>query len=527
MNEWWNFAVDRMPELWTRIGEHIVLAGISTAAAVAIGVPLGILAASKTWLRTSVLGVVGVFQTVPSLALLAILLTLLGQIGTVPAVIALTVYALLPIVRNTVTGIDSVDGRLREAARGVGMNSWQTLRLVELPLALPVIVAGIRTAAVVGVGIATLSAFIGAGGLGQFINRGLALSSSKLILLGAIPAAVLAILADLTIAGFAWGLQPIRSHHRNTWRPKLRPIALAMPLVVLLVGTIAVWPKNIATAGQPAIRVGSKNFTEQLILGELIARKLEQAGLPVERKFNLGGTMICHEAMRAGELDIYVEYTGTALVSVLERDASSDSEQVLKDVRDAYRQKFDIEWMQPLGFNNAYAITVRRQTAEQLNLTSISDLIPHAQQLRAGWTPEFAERSDGYPGLREAYNFTFADVRDLDAALMYEAAASEKVDVICAFSTDGRIDEYKLRTLTDDRAFFPPYQAIPTCRQEVLDRTPEVRKILNSLAKSIDDETMRRLNCEVDLRKRPIDDVVDEFLNQQHSNKGEPVDADA
>lgn len=516
MSEWWSFVSERAVELWFRTGEHIVLTGISTAAAIGIGVPLGILATSKTWLRSTVLGVVGVFQTVPSLALLAILLTLIGRIGAVPAVIALTVYALLPIVRNTVTGLDSIDDQLQEAARGVGMNSWQKLTLVEVPLALPVIVAGIRTAAVVGVGIATLSAFIGAGGLGQFINRGLALSNSKLILLGALPAAALAIIADLTIAGFAWGLKPIRSRHRNTWRPKLRPVALAMPLVLLLVGTIAVWPKTRAdsSSGMP-IRVGSKNFTEQLILGELIAQKLEQAGLSVERQFNLGGTMICHEAMRAGELDVYVEYTGTALVSVLEREASSDSVRVLEDVRRGYREEFDLEWMEPLGFNNTYAITVRQQTANERQLTSISDLVRHARQLRAGWTPEFSERIDGYLGLRDVYKLTFADVRDLDAALMYEAVANSEVDVICAFSTDGRIDEYKLVTLKDDQAFFPPYAAVPVARRDTLEQLPEVKTILAGLANSISDETMRQLNRQVDLENKSVADVVREFLENQ------------
>lgn len=531
MSAWWRFVVDRAPELWFRAGEHIVLTGISTAAAIGIGVPLGILAASKSWLRTTVLGIVGIFQTVPSLALLAILLTLLGRIGAVPAVVALTVYALLPIVRNTVTGLDSVDDRLREAARGVGMNSWQTLRLVEVPLALPVIVAGIRTAAVVGVGIATLSAFIGAGGLGQFINRGLALSNSKLILLGAIPAAALAIVADLTIAGFAWGLKPVRSRHQNTWRPRLRPVALAMPLVLLSAGAIAVWPKAepVTTAsGHRPIRVGSKNFTEQLILAELISQKLEQAGVPVERQFNLGGTMICHEAIRAGELDIYVEYTGTALVSILEEEASRDSDRVLETVRNSYREKFDLDWMQPLGFSNTYAITVRQQTATDLKLTSVSDLVPHAQQLRAGWTPEFSERSDGYLGLRDAYRLKFSDVRDLDAALMYEAVSSNEVDVICAFSTDGRIDEYQLKTLTDDRSFFPPYDAVPVCRREVLEQSPKAKAVLNELANSINDETMRRLNHQVDLEGKSVDEVVERFLQeheQSPNSQGEPGDA--
>ena len=193
-----SFVVERLPELYLRTGEHLMLTGCSSGAAVLIGIPLGIVVFRNSWLRNPAMGVIGILQTIPSLAMLAFLLALLHRIGALPAIIALTLYALLPIVRNTLTGLEGVSPQVMEAAKGIGMTHGQRLRLVRIPLAVPVIVAGIRTATVVGVGIATLSAFIGAGGLGQFINRGLALSNTRLILLGAIPAALLALMMDFT-----------------------------------------------------------------------------------------------------------------------------------------------------------------------------------------------------------------------------------------------------------------------------------------------------------------------------------------
>ncbi len=518
MGELLQFVADRSDELWLRVGEHLFLTGVSTLAAILIGVPLGIAATCSNGLRTFVLGIVSMFQTIPSLALLAILLAALGKIGFVPAVIALTVYALLPIVRNTVTGLDGVDASVIEAARGVGMNRIQQLRLVQLPLALPVIVAGIRTAAVVGVGIATLSAFIGAGGLGQFINRGLALSNSRLILLGAIPAGVLAIVVDLLIEGARWGLTPVRQSDEGSFRAKLRPVAVMLPLLLFVGGSMVVVSKESQTATSGVVRIGSKNFTEQLILAEMMAQAIEQnTDLTVERQFNLGGTMICHEAMVAGELDVYAEYTGTGLVSVLNAPVPT-GETVLDVVRREYGSRFGIEWLQPFGFNNTYAISVRRDDATKNGWTSISDVSKASESLRAGFTAEFSERSDGYPGLKEAYNLRFREIRDLEPALMYSAAANDEVDVICAFATDGRILKHDLVLLSDDRRFFPPYHAVPTIRHEFGQRYPKVRETLEMLAGSMTDRQMQELNRRVDIDQEPVAIVAADFLRSVQGN---------
>jgi len=523
MDSWFSFLGARLPELWLRTGEHILLTGASTLVAIVIGVPLGVCASRVSRLKGVIMGVVGILQTVPSLAMLAFLLALLGRIGAVPALIALALYALLPIVRNTVAGLGQVPAPILEAANGVGMTRSQSLWWVELPLAMPVIVTGIRTAAVIGVGIATLSAFIGAGGLGQFINRGLSLSNNHLILLGAIPSALLALIVDGAIGSMQWALQRRSGRGEPSWlRHCLKAVALSAPALLLLVGCLGVFRAGAPgfagwdvreTEGRGVILVGSKNFTEQLILGELMAQLIErETDLQVIRKFGLGGTMICHGALMTGGIDLYAEYTGTALTAVLGRKVIADPEKTYALVAKYYEQNLDLQWLEPLGFNNTYVLTVRSEDAEQYGLRRISDLQSRASDLRAGWTFEFSERPDGYPGLQECYGFSFGMVRDIEASLMYEAIARGEVDVISAFATDGRIVANRLTALEDDRRFFPPYFAAPILRRSTLDRHPELEAVLDLLAGRLSAATMQRLNLLVDLEGQSPARVAREFL---------------
>jgi len=499
---------ERLPELGLRTVQHVMLTGVSTGLAILVGVPLGVVATRVGWTRGAVIGAVGILQTVPSLAMLTLLLVLMQKIGAVPAITALTLYALLPIVRNTITGLDGVPAELTEAARGIGMSRWQQLRLVRFPLALPVIIAGIRTAAVIGVGIATLSAFIGAGGLGQFINRGLALADTRLIVLGAVPSAMLALVVDFALAALHWAIDPRRKAGRSRRLTAVaRATAIALP--VLVFGAAGMAYSRV----QADVTIGSKNFTEQILLGEMMAMMIEKhTDLNVDRRFCLGGTMICHDALARGEIDLYAEYTGTALTAILGQEVLADPDEALQVVRGAYRRRYDAEWLDPFGFNNTYAITVRKGDAQRNGWSKISDLQPQAATLRAGFTGEFVERPDGYPGLVETYGFRFGDVRDLDPAIMYTAVAEREVDVICAFATDGRIIAYDLVPLADDRHAFPPYYAAPVVRRETLQSHPKVREALTALAGQLDDATMQRLNYEVDENHRRPRDVAREFL---------------
>jgi glycine betaine/choline ABC-type transport system substrate-binding protein len=265
------------------------------------------------------------------------------------------------------------------------------------------------------------------------------------------------------------------------------------------------------------IVIGSKNFTEQVILGELLAQHLEnQTGLAVDRRLNLGGTFICHEGLVAGQLDLYVEYTGTALAAILEEPPSSDAEAVLSRVREVYRERFGIEWMEPLGFNNTFAIVVRGGDARRLGLATISDAAGHAGNWTPGFGYEFAEREDGYDGLVAAYGLDFGGPpRDMELGLVYQALAEGQVDLIAGNSTDGLIEALDLVTLEDDRSYFPPYDAVPVVRQELLERHPEVAEALAMLGGLILEEDMRAMNYRVDGDREDHRVVVRDFLESK------------
>ncbi|MGH7251586.1 MAG: glycine betaine ABC transporter substrate-binding protein [Nitrospiraceae bacterium] len=261
------------------------------------------------------------------------------------------------------------------------------------------------------------------------------------------------------------------------------------------------------------IVVGSKNFTEQVILGELLAQQIEaRTDLLVVRKLNLGGTFICHQALLAGQISAYVEYTGTALTAILQSPPSADSETVFRTVREAYRTRFGLEWLPPLGFNNTFAIIIRREDASRLGVKTISQLTAHAPRWRAAFGYEFLERADGFPGLARTYGLRFAKApRVMDLALTYQALADRKVDVIAGDSTNGLITSLGLSVLTDDKRYFPSYQAAPVMSGAVLARFPELRAAVSPLAGAITDEEMRRLNYQVDGKRRDVAAVVREF----------------
>lgn len=297
--------------------------------------------------------------------------------------------------------------------------------------------------------------------------------------------------------------------------------ALAVSAVCVAWALAALATQGARADDRALVRVGAKNFTEQQILGELAAQLLERTGaFRVERRFGLGGTDICHRAMVVGELDVYVEYTGTALLNVLGRGASLPSDAAFRVVAAESRRRFDLEWLPPIGFNNTYAIAVRGERARERGWASVGDLRPDAAGLRAGLTSEFVERPDGYPGMRRAYGLEFGSVLDVDPGLMYEAIRGEQVDVICAFSTDGRIAEYDLAVLEDDRGFFPPYDAAPVVRGQMLERHPEIRDALAALAGTIGDQEMRRMNHAVDVLRRGPREVAAEWIAERVGGRG-------
>ena len=285
--------------------------------------------------------------------------------------------------------------------------------------------------------------------------------------------------------------------------------------------TVLVLPLLLACGSGDAVVVGSKNFTEQDVLGEILAQELEARGIPVERRFHLGGTFVCHNALVGGEIDLYPEYTGTALTAILKRTPIQDPDRALREVEAAYAERWGLAWGPPLGFENTFALVVRRADAESLGLRTITDLGPAAGRMTAGFGPEFMAREDGYPGLRKAYGFDFGRIRQLDLGLMYRALVEREIDVAVANSTDGRIDALDLVVLADDRRYFPPYQAAPVVREEALERHPGVHEALAALAGALDEAGMRALNREVESGAH-LADVVRAWRAQRDTQRRPP-----
>jgi osmoprotectant transport system permease protein len=501
------FWMSHRGELAAMVERHLFLVTVSTVVAAAIGLPAGIVAAHRPRIGRPLLAAASVAQTIPSLALLGFLLPLpfIGGIGPRIAIVALILYALLPIIRSTAAGLKSLDPAVLEAGVAMGMTRRQLLWLVELPLALPSIVAGIRIATIVGIGTATIAAAIGAGGLGEYIFRGLSMVDSTVILAGAIPAALLALAAD---GGLTW-LERRMSAGRRTG-----PRTTAVAIVGALAAAAVVLASSIGTSRTDSIVIGSKNFTEQVILGEVLAQALERRGIPVTRRLNLGGTFICDGAIRAGDIDAYVEYTGTALTAILRQPILRDSDTILSTLRDAYGLR-GLSVQAPLGFNNTFAILVRSADARAMGLRTIGDLRATASRWRPGFGYEFAERADGYTGLATAYGLQFSEQpRVMELDLVYRALASRQVDVIAGDSTSGLIKALDLAMLADDRQYFPPYHAVPIVRAAVLLRHPEVGEAIGRLAGRISEDDMRAMNAAVDVEHRDVAATVRAFLSR-------------
>jgi len=497
------FFAEHRQEILQLTGQHLLLVAASTLAAALVGIPLGVASAHRPRLARWVLGFAGVVQTIPSLALFGFLIPLpmLGGIGSRTALLALVLYALLPIVRNTSTGIAGVDPAVREAALGLGLTPRQMLWMVELPLARGVIFAGLRVATVVNVGVATIAAAVGAGGLGMYIFRGVSMVDNRLILAGAIPAALLALLLDFLLGR----VEAVMKRERGS---------TLLPVAVLCVLSVSVAIFTFPVSSKTAIVIGGKNFTEQLVLGEILAQQIEsRTTLPVDRRLNLAGSLIAHQALLAGEIDMYVEYVGTALQGVLKLPLISDPTAAAARVRTEYAARWGIEAGQSLGFENTFAILVRGEDARRLHLRTISDAVPYSPQWAAGFGYEFMERDDGYPGLSRAYGLRFAGPpKVLDLTLTYRALAGKQVDLIAGNSTDGLIPALDLVQLEDSRRYFPPYQAVTLVRGSTLSEHPELRAALAALAGTITGEAMRGMNAAVDLDHRDPKEVAAQFV---------------
>lgn len=490
---------------------HLQLSLVALLFGVALSIPLGILATRVRWLEQPVLGAASVIQTIPSLALLAVMVPLLAalgvqSIGFLPAFVGLVLYSMLPILRNTVTGLGGVDPAYLEAARGVGMTPRQQLLRVELPLALPVVIAGIRTATVWTVGIATLSTPVGATSLGNYIFSGLQTRNANAVLVGCIAAAVLALVLDGLVRLLAAGWE---RRHRGMLGVAVGAFAILYLFTGVTLGS------DLLQSGRGRVVVGAKTFTEQYILAEILAGRIARAtSLSVEIAPSLGST-VAFDALRAGDIDVYVDYSGTIWATIMRREGRApDRTTLLAAVERDLAERHGITVVGALGFENTYALAMRRAEAERLGIRRISDLTKHARALSLGADYEFFGRAE-WKAMRETYSLTFSEERGMDSSLMYQAAAQGAVDVVCAFSTDGRIAAFDLVLLEDDRHAIPPYDAIVLASGRLSRDRPEVMEALAALNGSIDGDAMRRMNRDVDEDSKSPGAVAAAFLGSR------------
>lgn len=503
MNEFINAFQNRQGMLAETIWEHLQISLISLIIAILIAVPLGLMLTRYPKIAEPVIGLTAILQTIPSLAVLAFLIPFFG-IGTLPAVIALTAYGLLPILRNSYTGIKEVDQAYIEAATGMGMNSYKRLIKVELPIAMPVLMAGVRTSMVLIVGTTTLAALIGAGGLGEIILLGLDRGADvNLILLGAIPAALLAIALDVILRWF----------ERVSKKAGIKTLLVMLLLAICIV----IAPFVIQTEEKEDIVIGGKLGAEPTILMNMYKLLIEEEmDLNATLKPNLGKTAFVFEALEQGSIDVYPEFTGTAIVTHLEEETTSQNElEVYQQAKDGMEEAFDMAYLQPMDYNNTYTVATTKEIADQYNLQTMEDIKQVEEQLIAGFTLEFKDRYDGYVGMQDVYELDIADVNTMDPGLRQEAITSGEVHLIDAYATDSYMEELGLVALEDTKSLFPPYQGAPLLRNDTLKKHPGLERVLNQLGGKITDQQMREMNYLVDYEDQSPEKVAKDFLTDQ------------
>jgi osmoprotectant transport system permease protein len=537
----WAEVWDTGPQVGWQTVQFLSLAARGLGVTLLLGFPLGVLLTRLPRLAKPLLSVLAMLQTVPTLALLgfcvglplliqdmllqgpgtSVNLSFLGLFGGSAVVFATVVYTLFPIVLNTYTGITQVDPRIRDAARGMGMTGRQLLWRVELPLAVPVILDGVRTAAIYAIALVTIgSVLTGSRGLGEFIVLGMQQNDDVLVLLGVLPIFLLSLAVFWGLSGLAWLRRLYPSFGQAT----------AVVLILVLSGYAVAEP---FFRHRSAVRLGTKNFTESLILGQMLRLLLEaHTDLEVEFFPNLGSNY-AFKSLRAGQLDIYPEYTGTILAykDALNQKAATAVAEARKQgwstpgmtrddlitlyVREEVKKRFDLVLLETFGMDNTYAVLTPAAKARDHDLHTIGDL-KKMPQFRVVVDQEFKERPDGWKGLAKTYDLKFTtEPRQFDPTLIYRSLEAGDADVVIGFATDWQIQQYNLTMLKDDKQYFPSYQGAPLARRDVLDRHPEIAKVLNRLAGRINEKTARELSRQVVVERRWAEDVAREFLEKE------------
>ncbi|RCS52855.1 ABC transporter permease subunit [Bremerella cremea] len=510
-SDFWARLPHQLSFLPDRLWGHVFLSFSSILAGVLISIPLGIYCSRRPKFEKVAVTIANIIQTIPGMALLAIMVFALNRTGMLPAWIALVLYSILPILRNTIAGMKSVDAGCLEAADGIGLNRWQRLRIVELPLAAPTILAGIRTASAWVVGAATLAYPVGATSLGDYIFAGLQTSNPAALMVGCVFSAGLALLLDMILGGLekasqkrslAWALGSLGCLVLVAVSPLLMKVMQQQQTRSLTGEAIA---STDFVQEQPYV-IGGKAFTEQYILIDYLRGVLAEENRETEAKAGLGSTIVL-DSLKRGEIDCYVDYTGTLWANAMERKDNVSTAEMMIDIGTYLKEESGVLALGPLGFRNDYVFAMRKGQAEELGIESIDDLVQHADKLTAACEIEFWSRPE-WEAVQSKYGLQFGKIKSMDANLMYGALSRGDADVIVAYRTDGRLASGEFVELEDPRFALPPYDAVLLVSPRLAKDRVATEKLRN-LVNTISTEKMRKANSQIDIKGKPVSAAVE------------------
>ena len=510
------YFFENRAQIWSLLLEHIELTFFAVALAIIIGIPIGILISYIKKLNKPILGLASVFQAIPSMALLGFMIPFLG-IGRVPAIVVVVLYSLLPIIKNTATGISGISDTMIESAKGIGLTNSQILFKIQIPQALPIIMAGVRISAVSAVGLMTMAAFIGGGGLGYLIFSGIRTVNNNQILAGAIPACLLALFVDYLFSIVERLVTPVALQLKGKNKEKVlkarRKDKVILIVFIILFAIFLISKIDFHKESTDTLTVASKDFTEQNILCELSSIYLaNNTNIKINKQCNLGGAQVVFQALERDDIDFYIDYLGTDYTDILKYEPISNVDKVYQTVKDEFASKYQIAVLSPMSFNNTYSLAVTKDLASKYNLKTISDLAKVSKDLTISPTLELVNRNDGLPGLLKAYNLEFKNTIAMDGSPRYTALLNNNSQVIDAFTTDGLLRKFNLTVLEDDKNFFPPYYAVPLLKQKTLEKYPEVETLMSKLGPYLTDDVMQEMNYQVDEVGKNPEEVAKEFL---------------
>ena len=486
--------------------EHLAISGLSILIAAILGLSIGILIHEFKKSTAIVIGIVNFVYTIPSISLLGFLIPFSG-IGDTTAIIALTTYALLPMVRSTYVGLNEIDDTILEAATGMGSTPWQTLHKIKIPLAMPVILSGFKSMVVMTIALAGIASFIGAGGLGQAVYSGITTNNQTMMIAGSLLIALLALISDAIITIIE---RNYRISTKKNKKSNMDKVVIGICLVLFgAFGYGALYSTNAHT-----IEIATKPMTEQFILGEMFQILIEdRTNLDVNLTKGVGGGISnIHPALVKGDFDLYPEYTSTGYYHVYPDADVLPHEEMVKLLIDGYEKDLNLIWTGFYGFNNSYGLVVRPEIAKKYNLKTFSDLAQHSDELNIGAEYDFFERADGYEAFSDFYDFKFKEEVQIDITLKYQAYEQGQIDVVVIGTTDGPVSALDGVRLIDDREFFLTYEAATVIRKETLERYPQLNEIFELLEGKISTEEMSAMNYEVEVNGRDDVEVATEFL---------------